>query len=290
MLSSLQLEALVAVCDAGSFEQAAHALHITPSALSQRIAGLERATGRVLVRRSRPVEPTTHGHTVLGLARRTVLLHSQTLAQLNPAASEPPLTRVSLAINADSLSTWFQPVIAAIAQEGSWLLDIHIEDQDHTAQLLADGQVMTAVSTSAKAAPGCAVERLGTMRYIPAAAPQLLEREQDLTRLPMLRFDARDDLQHAYLRQINADMTPPIHYLPSNHEFLIAALLGLGWGVLPEGQIAEHLQAGRLIRLGPDAHVDVQLFWQRWRTESPVLDALSSLALHAATTSLIPPE
>ena len=42
------------------------------------------------------------------------------------------------------ISTWFQPVIAQIAAERSVLLDLHIEDQDHTAALLGKGRMMAA--------------------------------------------------------------------------------------------------------------------------------------------------
>ena len=40
-LNQAQLDALVAIADSGSFEAAARALHVTPSAVSQRIRALE---------------------------------------------------------------------------------------------------------------------------------------------------------------------------------------------------------------------------------------------------------
>ena len=50
-----QLRALAAAVDHGSLEAAARALHLTPSAVSQRIKALEQGAGAVLLRRSRPV-------------------------------------------------------------------------------------------------------------------------------------------------------------------------------------------------------------------------------------------
>ena len=43
-----QLEALVAIADQGSFEAAAQTLHVTASAVSQRIRALESMAGQVL--------------------------------------------------------------------------------------------------------------------------------------------------------------------------------------------------------------------------------------------------
>ena len=295
MFKTSHLEALSAVCESGSFEIAASTLGITQSALSQRIGALEREAGLVLVERSRPVRPTRPGAIVLGLARQVMLLSSDAQRLLAADGSSPDasgMTRVSLAINADSISTWFQPVIARIAAERSVLLDLHIEDQDHTAALLGEGRVMAAVTTSSAPAPGCTVERLGTMVYWPACAPSLIkglkEEDVDPGRLPMLRFDLKDDLQHSYLRQTAVKSRPPVHYIPSNREFLMAARLGLGWGVLPEGQIAGDLETGRLVKLHPDRSVRVPLYWQRWRLDSPTLDSLTTIVQRAAALGLVP--
>ena len=293
MFKTSHLEALSAVCESGSFETAASTLRITQPALSQRIGALEREAGLVLVERSRPVKPTRPGRIVLALARQVMLLSSDTQRLLAADSSLPDasgMARVSLAINADSISTWFQPVIAQIASVRSVLLDLHVEDQDHTATLLREGRVMAAVTTSRTPAPGCTVDRLGTMVYQPVCAPSLIkglkEDEVDLGGLPMLRFDTKDDLQHSYLRQTGVEDQPPVHYIPSNREFLMATKLGLGWGVLPEGQIIEDLKTGRLVRLHPDRSVQVPLYWQRWRFSSSTLDSLTTTVRRAAALGL----
>lgn len=296
MFKSSHLEALSAVCESGSFEVAASTLRITQSALSQRIGALEREAGLVLVQRSRPVEPTAPGRIILGLARQVALLNSDAehlIAVENLQTENVEMTRVSLAINADSISTWFQPVVAQIAAERSLLLDLHVEDQDHTETLLREGRVMAAVTTSNAPAPGCSVEELGAMVYWSVCAPSLIEgleeeEEVDLGALPMLRYNIKDDLQHSYLRRMAVRNQPPVHYIPSNREFLMAARLGLGWGVLPEGQISDDLETGRLVKLHPDRSVQVPLYWQRWRFDSPTLDALTTIVERAAALELAP--
>ncbi len=60
-LPAAQLAALVAVVDHGTFEAAARALHVTPSAVSQRVRALESAVGQVLVRRAAPARGPRRG-------------------------------------------------------------------------------------------------------------------------------------------------------------------------------------------------------------------------------------
>ena len=61
MLDYAALSALAAVVREGSFERAAQALHVTPSAISQRIRLLEERMGCALVLRGQPCLPTEAG-------------------------------------------------------------------------------------------------------------------------------------------------------------------------------------------------------------------------------------
>ena len=58
MLDYAGLEALAAVLREGSFDRAARKLHVTPSAISQRIKLLEERLGQVLVMRGAPCTGT----------------------------------------------------------------------------------------------------------------------------------------------------------------------------------------------------------------------------------------
>ncbi len=64
------LSTFAAIIDEGSFEGAARRLHITPSAVSQRVKNMEQRLGSVLIRRSRPIELTPAGSTLLRVARQ----------------------------------------------------------------------------------------------------------------------------------------------------------------------------------------------------------------------------
>ena len=58
MLDYAGLEALAAVVREGSFERAARKLHVTSSAVSQRVKQLEERVGQVLVHRGTPCTGT----------------------------------------------------------------------------------------------------------------------------------------------------------------------------------------------------------------------------------------
>src|SRR5438094_9763361 len=81
-LDLAQLRALDATVRAGTLEAAAHALHVTPSAISQRLRALEIATGRVLLVRTKPVTVTESGQAVLRLARQGELLPADAVREL----------------------------------------------------------------------------------------------------------------------------------------------------------------------------------------------------------------
>ncbi|MFI5427746.1 LysR family transcriptional regulator [Aeromicrobium sp. UC242_57] len=135
-----QLRALAAVVDEGSFDAAAAALHLTPSAVSQRIKALEQSAGRILVRRTKPVAPTEAGQAFLRLARQLdVLVHEASVAA---ASTDQRSVTIPIAVNADSLATWLLPALASLPS--SICLDLVRDDQARTAELLRSGAVMAA--------------------------------------------------------------------------------------------------------------------------------------------------
>jgi LysR family transcriptional regulator, chromosome initiation inhibitor len=286
-LDPAQLSALRAAVDAGTFDAAARALHVTPSAISQRVKALENSVGRVLLVRSKPVRVTESGQAVLRYARQLDVLTGDLGRQLGTGApgigNTAPIT-VPLAINSDSLATW---VVAALAELGPLVcFDFYREDEDHTHELLRAGTVMAAVTTSAKPLPGCRTTRLGRMRYRPMAAPGFLARwfpdgvnVRALGVAPMVCFDRIDTMQDRYLHRRSRRLAPPRHYVPSSGEMLAAVRLGFGWGMVPDLQADELVARGELVGIDPDAAIDVTLYWQRWRLDSPALDLVSA-AMH----------
>jgi LysR family transcriptional regulator (chromosome initiation inhibitor) len=283
-----QLEALLAAVSEGTFDAAARALHVTPSAVSQRIKALETRVGRVLVTRSKPVAPTASGAVLLRAARQMQAIGADVLAELGDEASADPLT-VPLAVNADSLATWF---VQALAAAGPGLtFDIRRADQTRTAELLRDGTVMAAVTAAAQAVTGCTVHRLGQMRYRPRASAPFVARwfsdgvtAHALSEAPVVLFDREDPLQDQYLRRRSRRrLSPPRCFVPGSGAFVEAVRCGLGWGMVPDLQAATADGAVPLVEFDPRAVIDVPLYWQQWRRSSPALERVSaSVRAHTA--------
>lgn len=284
-----QLAALVAIVERGTFDAAARHLFVTPSAVSQRIRALESAAGQVLVRRSTPCVATPAGETLLRLARQTSLLYDEARDTL--AGSTPSQVDLPVVVNADSLATWFRGVLAEVHGWEGVALRLRVEDQAFSADLLRSGEVLGAVTSDPRAVQGCVVERLGTLRYRPAAAPAFAERWRhgrgyDWAQMPMVVFNDKDALQHDILAERGLSSPPTVHQVPTSADFHEAVRLGLGWGVIPEPQLDPDLAAGLLTTLSSRAHLDVDLHWQRWRLASPMLDRLTDAVRRAARATL----
>ncbi|SDM64926.1 LysR family transcriptional regulator, chromosome initiation inhibitor [Geodermatophilus siccatus] len=290
-----QLRALDATVRGGTLEAAARALHVTPSAISQRLRALEVATGRILLVRTKPVQVTESGQAVLRLARQVDLLTADVARELggDPAPAPVPVPTLPIAVNADSMATWVLPALTPLA--GDVCFDLHREDQEHTSALLRAGTVMAAVTADAEPVPGCTSTRLGGMRYRPMATPGFARRwfpagptPEALARAPVVVFDRKDDLQHRYLHaQAGPDVAPPVHYVPAAADYVAAITLGLGWGMVPDLQ-ARGVTA-ELVTLDPTDAVDVVLHWQQWRLRSPTLDRVREAVLAAAGRHLDQP-
>ncbi len=285
-----QLRALAAVVDEGSFDAAAAALHLTPSAVSQRIKALEQSAGRVLVRRTKPTEATEAGHAYLRLARQVEALVQDVRVETDPDGQRLPT--IPLAVNGDSLATWVLPALASLT--GTAHFDVRREDEGRTAELLRSGTVMAAVTSDSAPVQGCRSSRLGTMRYRPMASPAFAAAwfadgvdAASLAVAPVVVFDRNDDLQDAYLRQRSRRrLDPPRQHIPASSQFAEAIALGLGWGMLPKEQSEEREAAGRLVNVDPARHVDVTLYWQQWTLQTPALEATARAIREAAAEHL----
>ena len=312
-IDSRQLAAFAMVLREGSFDAAARALHLTPSAVSQRIKALEERLGRVLIRRGTPCAATEAGESLQRHAQQLQLLEAQALAPFGlgggglgaqaaagalaaPAKGAPmaaPLP-LAIAVNADSLATWFVPALAALRERHAVQLDLHVEDQDHSSALLRQGRVLAAVSAQATPVQGCKVQPLGRMRYLAVASPAYMQRyfaggvnEAALALAPCTVFNQKDQLQARFLRRLSRRrLDPPQHRVPGTHGFIHAAVQGLGWGMNPDVLVAPLLASGELVELVPGLPLEVPLYWQHWGLDAPVLRALTDCVCAAARAML----
>ena len=297
MLDQSLLAAVAAVAREGSFERAARVLHVTASAVSQRVRLLEERLGAALIVRGQPCVPTDTGARLCRHAELVSVLESELRRELPALPHEPRdalHATLRIAVNADSLATWFVGAMAEFALENPTLLGLTLDDEEHTAEWLRRGHVLAAVTSLRAPVQGCRSRRLGSLRYVATASPDFARRWFDpdvtpeaLSRAPSLVFDRNDRLQAVWARRlVHREVHLPAHRLPSTRAFVDAALAGVGWGMNPLFLVRSHLQSGTLVELVPDTPVDVPLHWQVSRLEVPVLACLTRSVLRAAAGSL----
>lgn len=290
MLDPAQLAALAAVHRRGAFDLAAAELHITPSAISQRIKALEERTGTLLVRRGQPCTATDAG---LRLIRHhdDVTLLERTLAADLPGL-RPQAATLRIAVNADSLATWLIPALAAI---DGFLFDLVIDDQDVSQDWLRRGEVMAAITAHPGPLQGCDTIPLGALRYLATASPAFLAKwfpqgvtPRALLSAPALTFSDRDRLQTRWATgQGLPHPALPTHRIAASQAFVDACRLGLGWAMNPEPLVRGDLASGALIELVPGTPLDVPLHWQFTRLAAPALRPLTQSIRQAAAAMLV---
>jgi LysR family transcriptional regulator (chromosome initiation inhibitor) len=257
---------------------------------------MEDAAGQILLQRTSPVRPTSAGEAVLRFALQVRQLEWDARQELGGGQSAPNAP-IPLVVNADSLSTWFLPALATLPADLGVCFELRREDEQHSTRQLRTGAVMAAVTATPEPVPGCSVEPLGSLRYLAVASPAYVRRWWPEgaqlvagSQSPVVDFDRKDDLQAGFFRALTGtDLAAPRHFVPSSAEFAQAIRLGLGWGLLPEQHCLVDLKSGDLVGLAPEKPVDVALYWQRWKINSPVLNKLSAAVRRTAASQLRQP-
>jgi LysR family transcriptional regulator, chromosome initiation inhibitor len=298
-LDSRQLAALVCVAEHGSFSQAARAMQLTLAAVSMRVQALESALGQRLLVRGKRITPTPAGQKLLAHARQVTLLQADVLSDIQgaPTAKGKPWVTLPIAVNADSLSTWFLPGVARVVAQHRVLLDIQVDDQDHTQEALRQGQVVGCVTTQSTPIAGCQAQPLGSMRYRCLAANTLIERwrlpsgKVSLHRMlahPAVIFNRKDRLQDLFLSTHFhlKDAAYPRHYMPAVDAFEAAIAQGMGWGMVPESLWRVQAALASVGEIFTDTPIDVPLVWVHWAKEPTVAKHLTRAVCEAAALSL----
>ncbi len=299
MLDARQLEALAAVIEHGGFGPAAQSLSLTLAAVSLRIKALEEHLGQRLLVRGKTVRPTAAGQALLAHVKQLRLMEADLLGGLQGGSGTKAgasWQSLSVAINADSVASWFLPGVAPLLHRHRLLLEIVIDDQDHTHDALKSGDVIGCVTTLAAPMRGCVAEPLGVMRYRCVAAPEVVQRcrtprgavsPHKLLAHPAIIFNRKDALQDAFLEQHFGLKQPnyPRHFAPAVDAFERAIELGLGWGMVPEQDLGNRPGLQEMLS---GASVDVTLYWQHWARESLSAQRLTQ-AVKAAAHAALPP-
>lgn len=288
------LAALAAVAEQAGFERAAQVLGLSQSAVSQRIKLLEARVGQPVLVRGTPPAPTDIGRRLLNHVQQVRLLERDLSSQV-PALDEGAAPeRLRIALNADSLATWWAKAVTAFCAEHRVLLELVVEDQEVGLKRMRAGDVAACVCATDRPVAGARSLALGAMRYRALASPAFIARHfssgitgQGLAKAPAIVFGPDDFLQHRYLASQGVEGAFVYHLCPSSEGFIRMAEAGLGWGLVPELQVTELLERGALQVLQPDRLIDVPLYWHHWRNGGELLGEMTRHLQRATAQVLV---
>ena len=294
------LECLAAIVEEGGFERAAQRLNVTQSAVSQRLRALEAQVGSVLIVRSRPLRPTSAGQLLLKHTKQMRLLRADLERDLQELAPSAPGgtredERISIAINADSIATWAMGALHDLVRQ-RLPLEIIVDDQDFTQELLRSGQVLGCVTTLKQALRGCKMVPLGAMPYVAVASAAFAQQylPQGLTphnfrEVSFLSFNRKDDMASEFVARAFGLKRVALNHLfvPSAEGQMRAVAAGWAVGVVPELLARGALADGSMVDLAPGRALSIELYWHCWNLESELLDALTAALTGAAAQALV---
>ncbi len=291
------LVVLSAVVRTGSFEGAAKSLDVTQSAVSQRIKQLEEKVGAILILRGRPCTATEDGLLLCQHVEQVMLMRHELSRQLAERGGQQADEIVSLriAVNTDSLATWFPEVVRRATADLKLRLDVIPDDQEFTEERLRSGDALAIVTSSDKPIPGCRAFPLGEMEYMAVASPGYFEAHlgdevnlRTVSNAPSIQFDQKDTLPQQWMEAAFGEKAPlSSHYMPSYEGHLLCSLEGIGWAMMPSETVLPLVEAGELMEVLPNARIRVPLFWQSRSQASVVLQNLANIVMTVAERRLI---
>ncbi|MFZ6874713.1 LysR family transcriptional regulator ArgP [Undibacterium sp. Di27W] len=286
------LAALDAIIGTGSFERAALALSISQPAVSHRLRALEESAGALLVIRSHPPQATEQGQRLIAHYRQVRLLE----ASLRPGPGAPAeLPQLGIAVNADSAATWFPEALAPLLTPPSCLIDIRIDDQEHTLRHLCEGRVVACVTSAREVIAGADMTPLGIMRYHCVAAPSFARHwmpqglsVEAVSRAPALIYNKSDALHDSFLRQqLGWKGGYPHHTFATSEGFVRFIEAGHAYGMVPALQARASLASGALCELVPGVSFDVPLAWYCWSIQTALTRNLTASVVETAARWLV---
>lgn len=261
------------------FEKAASKLNITQSAVSQRIKSLENDFGELLVTRTLPPKPTELGKKLLKL-----LYHVNLMEQDIFDNGGVNIETIPLAINADSLATWFLPSIQSVLDDANLRLDIRIDDETRTLDHLISGNAVGAISTYNKPIINGKCDYIGSLDYILAGTEEFAKKyfpkgvtKESLLKAPVVSFCQNIDQHHIFLQQ-HFEIIPGnlvSHIVPSSEAYIKMILQSSACCMIPKQQIAAELNDNKIINLVPDLVQHKRLYWHRYNLESEPIRKLT---------------
>jgi DNA-binding transcriptional LysR family regulator len=249
------IQAFVAVADAGGLSPAASRLGVSKSIVSRRLARLEKSLGATLLtRNTRGAALTEAGATFREHAARIAAEADAARDALSPTGTVRGRLRVALPLSFGA--THFAPVLAQLAARYPEL-EIQSSYSDRRVDLVSEG-FDAAIRLGVLDDSGLVARRIAPFGGQLVASPGYLATHGTPRTIDEL-------LTHATVNRTN-DEWPLMHegkritvhprhtrFTADNGAALVpAALAGIGIALMPNFLVSEHLASGALVRVMPD--------------------------------------
>ena len=259
------LESFVRSAELRSFSAAARRLALTPAAVSRNVARLETNLGvRLFQRSTRRLTLTEAGERFLQSVSGGLESIQSAISAISKDSGEPGGT-LKLSMAPGFGADYVLPLLPGfVARYPGIQHDWHLDNRK--VDLIADG-FDAAISGGVELAPGVVARELARIHIVAVAAPSYLEGKKD-PRHPddLLDWDAiaMRSVQQGRLRQrrlrdkkaheVEID-SPPKFVFNDPEAMTRAAVMGLGFALVPAPHALPHIESGRLRRILP------QWFW-----------------------------
>lgn len=240
--------------------------------------------------------PTTIGQKLLAHFRQVALLETDLHNKLQGRNLKEEPFPIAVAVNTESLSTWFVEAIGPVVKNGEMIVEILIDDQDLTINHLRSGKAWGCVTSCAKPPFGCTSTLLGEMIYHCVATPDFKSRYfprgingKLLLKAPAAIYGRTDYMHRNYLRKhfrSYGEGNPTIHYVPSPQGIVAFAVEGMAYALLPQVSIKDHLDKGRLVQLMPNKPYKLPLYWQTHGLQTDLTLRVSKTIISHASKAL----
>lgn len=229
-LSSLQLEAFVAVASSGTFSGAARTLHISQSALSQRVLNLEEQLGTTLfVRAPGGVQLTVAGIELLKYCRIKDTLETELTARIQGGDAQALSGTVRIAGISSAMRSLVLPALAPVLGEHPGLrLEAQVRELRELPKLLRTGECDFAVTWPFPMHADFTTYDVGEENYV------MIEPISGTAPAVYIDHDAEDETTEQFLRlQGEVPRSLERHFVDEIYAVIDAVAHGLGRAVVP---------------------------------------------------------
>jgi len=286
-----EIVVFVKIIELGSFKAAAHELHLTQSAMTQRLKKLEDMMGvRLIERTTRTVASTAVGRSFLPVAKRMITQFEQSMADLTDVIHG----RAGQVVIASLISVATYVLPAAIGHFGEAHPNVGVRVLDDSEQEIAEyvrrGEAEFAIDMhTATTNPELIVTPVMEDRYVLACRPDHpLAADgpvpwEALTEMPIVMLGPRSGTSRLMLSHLAGAQRSPMWRYEVQHLSTMIGFIeaGLGVGIVPGMAMrsvrAQHLAQLTLVK--PDFRRTVVLVQRRGAELSPAAEQLKAFLL-----------